>query len=85
MFVIVASTMEAEFVACFKAIVHGLWLQNFISELGIVNNIAKPLKFYCDDSTTVFCLKNKYSKGVKHMEIKYFVIKKRSLETKGVN
>ncbi|XP_048229047.1 secreted RxLR effector protein 161-like [Ricinus communis] len=31
--VIVAFTMEAEFVACFEAIVHGLWLRNFISGL----------------------------------------------------
>ena len=29
--VIAASTMEAEFVACFEATVHGLWLQNFVS------------------------------------------------------
>ena len=31
--VIAASTMEAEFVACFEATIHGLWLRNFISGL----------------------------------------------------
>ena len=31
---------------------------------------------YCDNSTVVFFSKNdKYSKGVKHMELKYFVVK----------
>ena len=74
--VIAASTMEAEFVACFEATVHGLWLRNFISGLGIVDTIAKPLKIYCDNSAAVFFSKNdKYWKGAKHMEIKYFAVK----------
>ena len=68
--------MEAEFVACFKAIIHGLWLQNFISGLRIVYSISKPLRIYYDNSATVFFSKNnKYSNGVKHMEIKYLMVK----------
>jgi len=51
-------------------------LRNFISGLGVVDSIAKPLKIYCDNSATIFFSKNdKYSKGVKHMELKYFVFK----------
>jgi len=74
--IIVASTMQAEFVACFEVTVQGLWLRNFISELGIVDSIAKPLKIYCDNIATVFFSKNdKYSKGAKHMELKYLVVK----------
>ena len=74
--VIAASTMEAEFVACFEATVQANWLRNFISGLGIVDSIAKPLKIYCDNSATVFFSKNdKYSKGAKHMELKYFAVK----------
>ena len=62
--------------ACFEATVQANWLQNFISGLGVVDSIAKPLKIYCDNSTTVFFSKNeKYSKSAKHMELKYFVIK----------
>ncbi|KAA0061857.1 copia-like pol polyprotein [Cucumis melo var. makuwa] len=52
--IIAASTMEAEFVACFEATVHGLWLRNFISGLGIVDCNAKPLRIYCDNSAAVF-------------------------------
>uniref|UniRef100_A0A6N2LRF5 Integrase catalytic domain-containing protein n=1 Tax=Salix viminalis TaxID=40686 RepID=A0A6N2LRF5_SALVM len=74
--VIATSTMEAEFVACFEATVHALWLRNLISGLGIVDSIAKPLRIYCDNSATVFFSKNdKYSKGAKHMEIKYLSVK----------
>ena len=74
--IIAASTIEAEFVACFEATVHGLWLRNFISGLAIVDTIEKPLKIYCDNSAAVFFSKNdKYSNGAKHMELKYFAVK----------
>ena len=74
--VIVASTMEAEFVACFEATVQANWLQNFVYGLGIVDSIVKLLRIYCDNSAIVFFSKNdKYSKGAKHMKLKYFVIK----------
>ena len=62
--VIATSTMEAEFVACFKATIQSLWLRNFISSLGIVDSIAKPLRIYCDNTAAVFFSKNdRYTKG----------------------
>ena len=75
--IIATSTMKVEFIACFKATIHVLWLQNFISGLGIVDSIAKPLRIYCDNFAAVFFWKknDKYSKGAKHMELKYFVVK----------
>ena len=74
--IIATSTMEAEFVACFEATNHGLWLQNLISGLRVVDNISRPLRLYCDDSAAVFFSKNeKYSKDAKHMELKYLSVK----------
>jgi hypothetical protein len=74
--IIAASTMEAEFVACFEATIQGLWLRNFISGLGYVDSIVKPLKIYCDNSAVVFFSKNnRYSKSAKHIEIKYLTVK----------
>ena len=74
--IIAASTIKAEFVACFEATIQANWLQNFISRLGIIDSIARPLKIYCDNSTVVFFSKNdKYSKGAKHMKLKYFFVK----------
>ena len=62
--------------ACFEAMVQAKWMWNFISGLGIVDSISRPLKFYFDNSAAVFFNKNdKYSKGAKHMELKYFVVK----------
>ena len=62
--------------ACFEATIHGLWLRNFISGLGVVDSIAKPLRIYCDNAAAVFFSKNdRYSNGAKHMELKYFAVK----------
>ncbi|KAL6633353.1 hypothetical protein ACP70R_026024 [Stipagrostis hirtigluma subsp. patula] len=74
--VIATSTMEAEFVACFEATIQALWLRNFISGIHIMDNIERPLKIYCDNSAAVFFSKNdKYSKGAKHMDLKYLSVK----------
>ena len=74
--VIATSTMEAEFVACFEATIQSLWLRNFISGLGIVDSIAKPLRIYYDNTVAVFFSKNDiYTKGVKHMDLKYLSVK----------
>lgn len=68
--------MEVEFVACFEVIVHSLCLRNFISRLGVIDYIAKSLRIYCDNSTTLFFSKNdKYSNGAKHIELKYLSVK----------
>ncbi|KAK9749378.1 hypothetical protein RND81_02G122000 [Saponaria officinalis] len=74
--VIATSTIEAEFVVCFEATIHALWLRNFISGLGIVDSISKPLRIYCDNFAAIFFSKNdKYSKGAKHMKLKFLSVK----------
>ena len=76
--VITSSTMEAEFVACFEATIHALWLRNFISRLGVIGTITKQLKIYCHNSRAIFFSKNdKYSRGAKHIELQYFAIKEK--------
>ncbi|GJV32543.1 retrovirus-related pol polyprotein from transposon TNT 1-94 [Tanacetum coccineum] len=53
-----SSIMESEFVACYEATIHALWLWNFISGLGVVDTISKPLKMYYDNTATIFFYKN---------------------------
>ncbi|KAG8645797.1 hypothetical protein MANES_10G094466v8, partial [Manihot esculenta] len=68
--------MAAEFVACFEATVHGIMLRNFILGLGIVDNIARPLRTYCDNFAAVFFPKNdKYSRSTNHIDLKYLSVK----------
>lgn len=70
------STMEAEFMTCFETSVHALSPRKLISGLRIADSIAKPLKIYCDSAAVVFFSKNdKYSKGAKHLELKYLAVK----------
>ena len=58
------------------ATIQSLWLRNFISDLGIVGSIAKPLRIYCDNTAAVFFSKNdRYTKGAKHMDLKYLSVK----------
>ena len=79
------STMEAEFISCFEASSHGVWLKSFISGLRIVDSIYRPLKLYCDNSVAVFMAKNnKSGSRSKQIDIKYLAIRERVKEMKVV-
>ena len=47
-----SSNMQAEYVTCYEATCHAIWLQNFISVLEVVHLISRPLKLFCDNSAT---------------------------------
>jgi hypothetical protein len=69
------STMEAEFVSCFEATSHDVWLKSFISRHIVVDSISRPLKKYCDNSDVVFMAKNnKSGRQSKHVDIKYLAV-----------
>ena len=75
------STMEVEFVSCFEATSHGVWLKSFIFRLRVVDSISRPLKIYCDNSAAIFMAKNnKSSSRNKHIDIKYLAIRERVKE-----
>ncbi|XP_073026820.1 secreted RxLR effector protein 161-like [Primulina eburnea] len=77
------STMEAEFVSCFEATSHGVWLKSFISRLRIMDSISRPLRIYCDNSAAVFMAKNnKSGSRSKHIDIKYLAIRERVKDKK---
>ncbi|KAK8584070.1 hypothetical protein V6N12_068320 [Hibiscus sabdariffa] len=79
------SIMEAEFVSCFEATSHGVWLKSFISGLRLVDLIARPLKIHCDNLAVVFMAKNNESGSrSKHIDIKYLAIRERVKEKKVV-
>ena len=79
------STMEAEFVSCFEATSHGVWLKSFISGLRIMDSISRSLRIYCDNSAAIFMAKNnKSGSRSKHIDIKYLAIRERVKENKVV-
>ncbi|RVW51334.1 Retrovirus-related Pol polyprotein from transposon TNT 1-94 [Vitis vinifera] len=78
---IATSAMKVEFVSCFEATSHGVWLKGFISGLRVVDSISRPLRIYCDNSTVIFMAKsNKSSNRNKHIDIKYLAIRERVKE-----
>jgi hypothetical protein len=82
---IATSTMEVEFVSCFKASSPGVWLKSFISGLRIMDSISRPLRIYCDNLAVVFMVKNnKSGSRSKHIDIKYLAIRERIKEKKVV-
>ena len=70
-----SSTMEAEYMACYEATCQAIWLRNFISAMGVVDSISRPLKLYCDNSSTVSFSKNTRSTSrSKHIDIRYYFV-----------
>ncbi|KAI5333285.1 hypothetical protein L3X38_023416 [Prunus dulcis] len=56
---VAASTMQAEFVACYEATIQAYsWLKNFITGLCVLDSIARPVQIFCDNSAIVFYSRN---------------------------
>ena len=68
--------MEAEFIACFEASNHGMWLRNFVTRLCILGGIERLLKIYCDNKLAVmYSNNNKSFSKSKYIDIKFLVVK----------
>ena len=55
---VASSSMEVEFIACYEATCHAIWLRNFVSGQHVVDSIMRPLRIYCDNSATIQFSKN---------------------------
>ncbi|RVW80418.1 Retrovirus-related Pol polyprotein from transposon TNT 1-94 [Vitis vinifera] len=77
-----SSTMEAEYVACYEACCHAMWMRNFVSDLGVVDSISRPLKLFCDNSAAVAFSKNTRSiSRSKHIDVKFYFVKEKVAES----
>ncbi|KAG8480618.1 hypothetical protein CXB51_024788 [Gossypium anomalum] len=75
---VASSNMVAEFVACYKASNHGIWLRNFVTGLRILENVKRPLKLFCvNKSAVLYSNNNRSSSKSKHIDIKFLVVKER--------
>ncbi|XP_073042101.1 secreted RxLR effector protein 161-like [Primulina eburnea] len=73
---IASSTMSVEFAACYEASSHGIWLQNFVTGLRIVDGIERPLIIHGDNkSAVIYSNNNRSSTKSKHIDIKFLVVK----------
>jgi len=66
------STTEAEFISCYEAASHGVWLKSFILGLRVMNSIWHPIRMCYDNPAVVFMAKNnKSGSWSKHIDIRF--------------
>jgi hypothetical protein len=74
--VMTSSMIYAEFVACYEAMGQTMRLKKFVP--GVVDNIERQLKLYCDNELAVlYAHNNKKTKAVKHINIRFYVVKEK--------
>jgi hypothetical protein len=70
--------MYTEFIACYEALRHVMWLKKFIPGLRVIDNISKSLMIYYDNKDTIFfSYNNKSSGAAKHIDLRYLVVRGR--------
>ena len=75
--IVAYSTMTVEFLACYEASNHGIWLRNFVMGLRIMDGIERSLKLFCDNKSAVLYSNNRSSMKSKFIDIKFLVVKER--------
>ncbi|GKA96525.1 hypothetical protein Tco_0818620 [Tanacetum coccineum] len=61
------SSMEAEYIAAAEATMEAIWIRKFISGIGVVPNIDKPMDMYCDNTSAITIADEPgVQKGAKH-------------------
>ena len=70
--------MATEFVACYEASNHSVWLKNFVTRMRVMDSIQRPLKLLCDNNSAVlYANNNRSSIKSKYIDIKFLVVKER--------
>ena len=70
------STVEAEYMAACEAGKMGVWIREFIDELGIVPSIAEPMELFCDNTGAIANAKDyRASKRTMHIKRKFHLIR----------
>jgi hypothetical protein len=69
------STTEAEYMAASEASREGIWIRNFIDELGVVPSALDPLEILCDNTGAIELAKEPiYHPNTKHINCRFHII-----------
>ena len=67
--VVAGSTCEAEYIAASEAANEGVWMKEFISDLGVIPSASGPMKIFCDNTGTIALAKeSRFHKKNKHIK-----------------
>ncbi|GKC90774.1 retrotransposon protein, putative, ty1-copia subclass [Tanacetum coccineum] len=65
------SSAEVEYIAAFDASKEAVWVRKFISRLGVVPTIEKPINMYCDNTGAIaIANESGITKGARHFHAK---------------
>ena len=67
--VVEGSTYEAEYIAASQAANEGVWMKEFISDLGVIPSASGPTKIFCDNIGAIALAKeSRFHKKTKHIK-----------------
>ena len=63
------TTCEAEYIAASEAANEGVWMKEFISDLGVIPSASGPMKIFCDNTGSIALAKESRFQRTKHIKI----------------
>ncbi|GJV48943.1 retrotransposon protein, putative, ty1-copia subclass, partial [Tanacetum coccineum] len=70
------SSIEAKYIAATETAMEAIWIRKFISWLGVVPNIERPMDMYCDNTGSITIADELgVQRGTKHFQQKYHFIR----------
>ena len=66
------STCEAEYIAASEVANEGVWMKEFISDLGVIPSASGPMKIFCDNTGAIALVKEaRFHKRIKHIKRRF--------------
>ena len=70
--IVAGSTCEAEYIAASEAANEGVWMKEFISDLGVIPSASGPIKIFCDNTGAIVLAKeSRFHKRTKHIKRRF--------------
>ena len=67
--VVAGSTCESEYIAASEVANEGVWMKEFISNLGVIPSALGPIKIFCDNTGAIALAKeSRFYKRTKHIK-----------------
>src|SRR3989337_2367850 len=70
--IVAGSTCEAGYIAAWEAAQEGVWMKEFISDLGVIPSASGPMTLFCDNTGAIAIAKEpRFHKRTKHIKRRF--------------
>ena len=70
--VVAGSMCEEEYIAASEAANEGVWMKEFISDLGVIPSASGPMEIFCDNTGAIVLAKeSRFHKRTKHIKRRF--------------